>query len=134
MLRYFIFIEYGLLPDLRVGVLISASQTINTTLQNFTIFSLLKRLTKSKTAESLSLLHQQEHLTNVTRVPEKHYPKKRISSVQFVCRAVRMVLLRIMQARKLPRILSFCKRMKTNYLNWKKNLGCLLVKLLTVCR
>lgn len=26
MLRYFIFIEYGLLPDLRVGVLISASQ------------------------------------------------------------------------------------------------------------
>ena len=27
MLRYFIFIEYGLLPDLRVGVLISASQT-----------------------------------------------------------------------------------------------------------
>lgn len=29
MLRYFIFIEYGLLPDLRVGVLISASQTKN---------------------------------------------------------------------------------------------------------
>lgn len=29
MLRYFIFIEYGLLPDLRVGVLISASQTPN---------------------------------------------------------------------------------------------------------
>ena len=29
MLRYFIFIEYGLLPDLRVGVLISASQTIS---------------------------------------------------------------------------------------------------------
>ena len=28
MLRYFIFIEYGLLPDLRVGVLISASQSI----------------------------------------------------------------------------------------------------------
>lgn len=28
MLRYFIFIEYGLLPDLRVGVLISASQMI----------------------------------------------------------------------------------------------------------
>lgn len=28
MLRYFIFIEYGLLPDLRVGVLISASQNI----------------------------------------------------------------------------------------------------------
>lgn len=27
MLRYFIFIEYGLLPDLRVGVLISASQS-----------------------------------------------------------------------------------------------------------
>lgn len=27
MLRYFIFIEYGLLPELRVGVLISASQT-----------------------------------------------------------------------------------------------------------
>ena len=27
MLRYFIFIEYGLLPDLRVGVLISASHT-----------------------------------------------------------------------------------------------------------
>ena len=26
MLRYFIFIEYGLLPDLRVGVLIGASQ------------------------------------------------------------------------------------------------------------
>ena len=26
MLRYFIFIEYGLLPDLRVGVHISASQ------------------------------------------------------------------------------------------------------------
>ena len=26
MLRYFIFIEYGLLPDLRGGVLISASQ------------------------------------------------------------------------------------------------------------
>ena len=92
MLRYFIFIEYGLLPDLRVGVLISASQTINTTLQNFTIISLPKRLTKSKTAESLLLLRQQEHLTNVTRVPEKHYPKKRISSVQFVCRVVRMVL------------------------------------------
>lgn len=29
MLRYFIFIEYGLLPDLRVGVLISASQTVD---------------------------------------------------------------------------------------------------------
>ena len=29
MLRYFIFIEYGLLPDLRVGVLISASQTMD---------------------------------------------------------------------------------------------------------
>jgi len=29
MLRYFIFIEYGLLPDLRVGVLISASQNEN---------------------------------------------------------------------------------------------------------
>ena len=29
MLRYFIFIEYGLLPDLRVGVLISASQIGN---------------------------------------------------------------------------------------------------------
>lgn len=28
MLRYFIFIEYGLLPDLRVGVLISASQSV----------------------------------------------------------------------------------------------------------
>ena len=28
MLRYFIFIEYGLLPDLRVGVLISASQKV----------------------------------------------------------------------------------------------------------
>lgn len=28
MLRYFIFIEYGLLPDLRVGVLISASQIL----------------------------------------------------------------------------------------------------------
>lgn len=30
MLRYFIFIEYGLLPDLRVGVLISASQKCKT--------------------------------------------------------------------------------------------------------
>ena len=30
MLRYFIFIEYGLLPDLRVGVLISASQSPST--------------------------------------------------------------------------------------------------------
>lgn len=34
MLRYFIFIEYGLLPDLRVGVLISASQTEYMVLRN----------------------------------------------------------------------------------------------------
>lgn len=42
MLRYFIFIEYGLLPDLRVGVLISASQTKSMVLQNFMTSSFQK--------------------------------------------------------------------------------------------
>lgn len=42
MLRYFIFIEYGLLPDLRVGVLISASQILSTIQRNCTISSLQK--------------------------------------------------------------------------------------------
>ncbi len=40
MLRYFIFIEYGLLPDLRVGVLISASQTKNMAQNSCTTISL----------------------------------------------------------------------------------------------
>lgn len=42
MLRYFIFIEYGLLPDLRVGVLISASQILSMVLPNFMTISLQK--------------------------------------------------------------------------------------------
>lgn len=46
MLRYFIFIEYGLLPDLRVGVLISASQMTNMVQQNCTTISFPKHWTK----------------------------------------------------------------------------------------
>lgn len=55
MLRYFIFIEYGLLPDLRVGVLISASQIPSMTPRNCTISSLQKHSTNSKTAVSWHL-------------------------------------------------------------------------------
>lgn len=42
MLRYFIFIEYGLLPDLRVGVLISASQIPSMIPRNCMTISLQK--------------------------------------------------------------------------------------------
>lgn len=52
MLRYFIFIEYGLLPDLRVGVLISASQIPSMIPRNCMIISLQKPSQSSKTAVS----------------------------------------------------------------------------------
>lgn len=52
MLRYFIFIEYGLLPDLRVGVLISASQILSMILPNFMTISLQKLSQSSKKAVS----------------------------------------------------------------------------------
>lgn len=51
MLRYFIFIEYGLLPDLRVGVLISASQMMFKAL-------LLPRLLIKLRRTSTELLHK----------------------------------------------------------------------------
>ena len=52
MLRYFIFIEYGLLPDLRVGALISASQIPSMIPRNSMISSLPKLSQSSKTAVS----------------------------------------------------------------------------------
>lgn len=44
MLRYFIFIEYGLLPDLRVGVLISASQMVRVSQRVFLLLSTVRKM------------------------------------------------------------------------------------------
>lgn len=52
MLRYFIFIEYGLLPDLTVGVLISASRILSMILPNFMNIFLQKLSQSSKTSVS----------------------------------------------------------------------------------
>jgi hypothetical protein len=42
MLRYFIFIEYGLLPDLRVGVLINRGILVNLDhIQNITKYDII---------------------------------------------------------------------------------------------
>ncbi len=78
MLRYFIFIEYGLLPDLTVGVLISASRTKPMVQANCTISSLHKRSIRSKRAVLSRLSPQLVRWISKMTVFASSLPKKQI--------------------------------------------------------